>query len=399
MFEPRPSVCVDSCLDLKPFACCFEAWLDIPRSPLFFFELLHCSVDRTSLDERYKDGEGELCPDSFFFHLKRFDVDDSVRLCNELLALSFQGLVESGWKAPVEVFVAVDYTNVETWAEKDVFVHKKLGKKEKGASRVHRYATIALVYPGFRFTLAVVPVKNTDPGWDVVRRLLRFAQELVRVDCVLLDREFYDTEVYQMIELLGLEYIGHVRRSKRMNRYYYESLQTGERSSSYMVNAALPKRYEIELYFKEGDEGDDYDFMVLTSNRLVSPFEVDLLFEAYGTRWNIENTYSEANQFKAKTNTVQHAYRVILFALSHLIANLPSDHEKTGRTIQIQPVEHEKDDKTPAKRRQRTGQNIPAPHHQLPIANRSPSPSHVKPSKKSRPLCKNQTDLTPPDTS
>jgi IS4 transposase len=238
------------------------------------------------------------------------------------LALSFQGLVESGWKAPEEVFVAVDYTNVETWAAKDVFVHKKLGKKEEGSSRVHRYATIALVYPGFRFTLAVVPVKNTDPGWDVVRRLLRLAQNLVRVDCVLMDREFYDTEVYQMIELLGLEYIGHVRRSKRMTRSYYESLHLGERSSSYMVNAALPKRYEIELYFKEGDDEDDYDFMVLTSNRLVSPLEVDLLFEAYGTRWNIENTFSEANQFRAKTNTVQHAYRLILFALSHLIANL-----------------------------------------------------------------------------
>jgi hypothetical protein len=239
-----------------------------------------------------------------------------------LLGLSFQGLLQSGWKAPVEVFVAIDYTNVETWAEKDVFVHKKLGKKEEGSSRVHRFATIALVYPGFRFTLALVPVRNTDPGWDVVRRLLRLVQNLVPVDCVLLDREFYDTEVYQIIELLSLEYIGHVRRSKRMTRYYYESLQTGERSSSYLVNAALSKRYEIELYFKEGEEGDDYDFMVLTSNRLVSPFEVDLLFEAYGTRWNIENTYSEANQFKAKTNTVQHAYRLILFALSHLIANL-----------------------------------------------------------------------------
>lgn len=322
MYMPKPPVCIDSGLDLKPFACLFEARLDIPRSPLFFYELLHCSADRTSLDERYKDGEGQLCPDSFFYHLKRYDVEDAIRMCNELLAMSFRSLVESGWKTPGEVFVAVDYTNVETWAEKDVYVHKKLGKKEEGASRVHRFATIALVTLGFRFTLAVVPVKNTDPGWDVVRRLLRLARNHVSVDCVLLDREFYDTEVYKMIELLGLEYIGHVRRSKRMCGCYLESLQTGERSADYMVNAALPKRYEIELYFKEGDQDDDCDFMVLTSNRLVSPLEVDLLFEVYETRWGIENTYCEAKQFKAKTNTVQHAYRLILFALSHLLANL-----------------------------------------------------------------------------
>lgn len=243
-------------------------------------------------------------------------------MCNELISLSFRCLVHSGWKPPAEVFVAVDYTNVETWAEKDVFVHKKLGKKEWGACRVHRFATIALVYPGFRFTLAVVPVKNIDPGWDVVRRLLRLAREVVQVDCVLLDREFYDTEVYQMIDLLGLEYIGHVRRGKTMTRCYYEALLQGEQSSNYTVNAALPKRYEIELYFKEGEEDDDYDFMILTSNRLVSPLEVDLLFEAYDARWGIENTFSEANQFRAKTNTVQHSYRLILFALSHVLANL-----------------------------------------------------------------------------
>jgi hypothetical protein len=249
-------------------------------------------------------------------------VEDAARLCNEQLSLSFQCLVQSGWKPPAEVFVAVDYTNVETWTVKNEFVHKKLGKKEWGACRVHRYATIALVYPGFRFTLAVVPVKNTDPGWDVVRRLLRLAREIVQIDCVLLDREFYDTEVYQMIELLGLEYIGHVRRGKTMTRCYYEALQQGEQSASYMVNAALPKRYEIELYFKEGEEDDDYDFMVLTSNRLVSPLEVDLLFEAYDARWGIENTFSEANQFRAKTNTVQHAYRLILFTLSLVLTNL-----------------------------------------------------------------------------
>lgn len=322
MFEPRPSVCVDSCLDLKPFACCFGGRLDFPRSPLFFFELLRCGVDNTSLDERYKDGDGTLCPDSFFYHLKQYTVEDASRMCNELLALSFQSLVRSGWKTPDEVFVAVDYTNVETWAEKDVFVHKKLGKKEWGSSRVHRFATVALVSSGFRFTLAIIPVKNTDPGWDVVRQLLRLATGLVRVDCVLLDREFYDTEVYQIVELLGLEYIGHVRRSKRTARYYYEALQTGEREASYMVNSALPKRYEIELYFKDGEEWNDYDFMVLTSNRLVSPIEVDLLFEAYESRWNIENTYCEAKQFRARTNTVQHAYRLILFVLSHLVANL-----------------------------------------------------------------------------
>jgi IS4 transposase len=167
-----------------------------------------------------------------------------------------------------------------------------------------------------------VPVRNDDPGWDVVRRLLLLARRLVRIDGVLLDREFYDSEVYGMIEDMGLEFIGHVRKSKGMGRLYYEAIQMGERNASYMINAALSKKYEIELYFKDGDEEDDYDYMVLTSNKLVEPLDIDLLFDAYASRWNIENTYCEALQFKARTNTVQHAYRLILFVLSHLIANL-----------------------------------------------------------------------------
>lgn len=322
MFKPEPPICLDSCLDLKPFACHFEARLDIPRSPLYFFEMLQCSVETTSMDEYYKDGPGELCPDAFFHHIQKYDVDDATRVCNELLGMSFDCLLRSGWTLPSQVFIAIDYTNVETWAVKDVYVHKRLGKKETGSSRVHRYATAALVCSGFRFTLAIVPVRNTDPAWDVVRRLLLLVRRMVPVDAVLLDREFYDTDVYRLIEDMGLGYIGHVRKSKRMGRLYYEAVQEGERNASYRVNAALSKKYEIELYFKDGEEDDDYDYMILTSNKLVGPLDIDLLFEAYKARWNIENTYCEAKQFRARTNTTQHAYRLLLFALSHLIANL-----------------------------------------------------------------------------
>lgn len=322
MFKPVPPSRVDSCLDLKPFACLFEAWLDFPRSGLYFFEMLSCSVDQNSLDGRYNDGEGELCPDAFFHHMMKYSVDDACGACNMLLALSYDRLLRSGWKPPEVVYVAIDFNNVETWSVKDVFVHKRLGKKEKGSSRVYRYASIALVCRGFRYTLAIVPCKNTDPSWDVVRRLLLLAKQVVHVDCVLLDREFYDTEVYQMIMDMDMEYIGHVRKSKALKRAYFQSLLEGERTASYKMNYANPKRLEIEVYFKEGEEDDYYDFMVVTSNKPVAPFEIDLLFEAYETRWNIENTYCEAKQFKARTNTTQHAYRLILYSLSHLLANL-----------------------------------------------------------------------------
>jgi hypothetical protein len=286
--------------------------------------MLYCSVEEISLDGRYNDGDGELCPDQFFRHLGEFSVDDALRVCNELLAMSFDCLLRSGWKVPNKVYVAIDFNNVETWSVKDVYVHKRLGKKEVGSSRVYRNASVALVAAGFRFTLAIVPVKNTDPGWDVVRRLLLLAKRVVDIDCVLLDREFYDSEVYRMIDDMGLEYIGHVRKSNNLKRAYLESLQMGERNASYKINHGQYKQMGIELYFKDGDGEDeeDYDYMVVTSNRLVTPFEIDLLFEAYEARWNIENTYCEAKQFKARTNTTQHAYRLVLYTLSHLISNL-----------------------------------------------------------------------------
>ena len=40
MFEPKPPVHFDSCIDLKLFACLFEARLEFPRSPEYFFEML-----------------------------------------------------------------------------------------------------------------------------------------------------------------------------------------------------------------------------------------------------------------------------------------------------------------------------------------------------------------------
>lgn len=323
MLSPIPPDYVDSCLDLKPFACCFKDRLDFPRSSMYFFELLSCCLDNLSLEARYSHGEGDLAPDAFFYHLKEYDMLETVRVCNELLKLSFDCLKNTGWKEEESgVYVAVDFSNEMTWACKDVYVHKKLGKKETGSSRVHRYATVALVSRGFRFTLGVVPVKNTDPSWDVVRRLLLIAKDLVCVDLVLLDREFYDSDVFDVIESMGLEYVVHVRKSKGMKRAYIDSLLLGEREMTYTMNKALAVRKEINVYFKEACDEDDYDYMVITSNKMVTPFEIDMLFEAYETRWNIENTYKECKDFKAKTNTTQHTYRLILYMLRHLLVNL-----------------------------------------------------------------------------
>ena len=72
-------------------------------------------------------------------------------------------------------------------------------------------------------------------------------------------------------------------------------------------------------YFYEYRTGDYAGFI---TNREMNTDTAEKLLELYERRWNIENGFKEAKDFLIKTTSKNHAYRLLLYAISHLIANL-----------------------------------------------------------------------------
>lgn len=301
---------------LNAFVREFARWFDFPRAELYFKNLCDCSKRMTSLESCYRD-HGGLCPDSFLRHFSGYDFELVVHVCNVLLAMSFSLLKTVGWNSK-SVYAAIDYNEVEYWGEMSEWVHKVLGKKIKGSSRVLRYATLAIVSRNFKFTIACLPVKRGEGHDLVVGRLLDLAA-YAGIDTILLDRGFYNAGVIKAIQHRRMGYILIAKKSKKLKKLYMESRKTGRWDWLYEMNKGFKNHRQVHLYMKEDPR---HEYMGVISNRPVSPADMDMLFQAYRKRWNIENSYKERKQFHVKTSSKNPAYRYLAYCVSLLIVNL-----------------------------------------------------------------------------
>ena len=87
------------------------------------------------------------------------------------------------------VVVAIDFTNIGWYGEELPFIVR--GKTKNGTDCFIRFATAGIVEDGKRFTLKVLPVTLLSCNEKVVKELIDFAQKLVSIRVLVLDRGFY----------------------------------------------------------------------------------------------------------------------------------------------------------------------------------------------------------------
>jgi hypothetical protein len=256
--------------------------------------------------------DGGLAPDSLFMHLGKYSVDEVTVACNRVLNESFTRFKNENRIR--HVTVAIDINESEYWGKKDEYVFYKRGKTKN--SHYLRYATISLVDTKIKCTIAVLPLKKGDDNLDVVKELLDQARRLVKVDYVLLDRGFYDYRIMKMIEGMNSWYIIPFRRTQAIKKLI------GGREKCrvlYTLNRVHSYRYMTHLYLKKDDSAEGYSGVV--SNKHVKEGMIDWILEYYMKRWNIENSYKEINHYRIKTSSPKKQYRLLLYALAHLLVN------------------------------------------------------------------------------
>ncbi len=122
------------------------------------------------------------------------------------------------------VMLAIDFTDMEWYGEELPFIVKS--KSKNGTNKFIRFATIAVVEDGKRFTLKVLPVTPLSITEKVVKELIEFAQELVDIKVVLFDRGFYTNKVVETVKKLEEQFIMPVpKRGKvkhKMMEAYFE---------------------------------------------------------------------------------------------------------------------------------------------------------------------------------
>jgi hypothetical protein len=285
---------------------------------MFFALLVECALRCLSM-------EG-MCnmkfesSDRLFYYMKGKTLKESAVYCNMLLERAFKILLKSRWHWR-RVYLAIDFNDVEYQGDDPGMVHDAM--KVKGIQYQHvkvlRYATIAIVAPRFKFTLAVMPVGKEDAPEVVVARLLAQAPSKLRVKAVLMDKGFYNASVFKTIEGRNMDYLVPAKKVEALKLTYRIAEVTEKWHWNHVMNQDRENEHTVTVYLKEMGMND---YVGMVTNRDMAGMDAEKLFRDYRLRWNIENSYKEAQNFRARTNSRNHAYRILIYALSHLLVNL-----------------------------------------------------------------------------
>jgi len=257
--------------------------------------------------------------DRFFFYLGRVGVEHLTLVSNFLLRRAFK-LWWMDRKNHRSVFLAIDKTDLAFDGKVSEYMHytvKKRGMKLNKVSVV-RYATICLVLHGFRLTLAITPVKKKEKLETVVERLVAMIPPELRVRAVLMDKEFYQAKALQTLDGHGLKYVVPVKQYPEMDLNYHIAELTDVWRFKYTINRDKTDCYTVNVYLQ--DEGLLY--VGFASNLDMESRDFFTLVQAYRRRWNQEIGYKECQDFRVKTRTRNHGYRVLSYTMSHIVAGL-----------------------------------------------------------------------------
>lgn len=314
-----PQIVDLSSVCLNGFASLFSRVFDFSRDREYFLLLVECAQLNLSLEALCN--LKLLSPDRLFFYVNQKSVDEMLGYTNRALQHCLALLRANGKKlSPHGFLVAIDLTDLEYFGEVDEYVHnyvKRMGKVFKQI-RVRRYVTLSIVAPRFKLTLAILPVKQDDRLGDLVDRLLACVKG-IRIRCVILDKGFYNVSVLDRIDSHGLCYLLPIVKKKDADLLYWLSCLTDHWRWTYTMAAAKPWKKQVTMYFHEHTVGDYIGF---ATNRDMKTDTAERLIALYMQRWNIENGYKEAEDYLVKTSSKNHAYRLLLYVISHLLVNL-----------------------------------------------------------------------------
>ena len=199
------------------------------------------------------------------------------------------------------------------------------GQRKAGTRRFFVYATAVIVEKGRRYTLALTAPESNRP-LEALRPLLdQIAATGIGVRMLLLDKGFYATEVFQLLQARRLPHIvavphrrPHFRRLFHTRDAITYTLRTRHRGGEprqavnlHLVRVTIPNRdgsVTEQVYAHHGlrPRGD----LGAVCRRL------------YKSRFGIETSYRQLNQAKARTTSRDRRWRLLLVGLSLLFRQL-----------------------------------------------------------------------------
>ena len=214
------------------------------------------------------------------------------------------------------------------------------GQKKAGTRDSHAYATADVLYRGYRWTVALLPVSHADPWDHVVREALRQVRRAgVRVRYALLDRGFYSVAVVRYLQAARtpfvLPVIGRGRPADHPagpsgTRAFFARRRSGW--DEYTLTDRAGRRATVGIcvcyrtppgrlrWHRAGRPRRPRAWVYAVWG--LRPTRVAWIVQAYRARYGIEATYRQLHQARVRTSTRSPLLRLLFVGLAVLLRNL-----------------------------------------------------------------------------
>jgi len=289
--------------------------------------LIHIGITRDFAENgswTYKELRGIQNPDAdtLLYHLKNYtDTKELHRM--------FTTLFEIVWEMARKINlldirkhydVAIDFTEWYFYGDRDSPM--VVGKEpDRGTTKCYKFATINIAEAGKRFTLLALPVGSFDTKEDILRKLLNYTLERIKIRRLYVDRGFYDSNAIKVFNNLHLKYLMPATRIPTV-RDIMEITTPPTIVTDFIMKDVKFNLVIVEEELKDGT----LEKRAFATNEVYNENDVNLaerLFDLYGKRWGIETSYRvKKHSYLPKTTSKNYLIRLFYFMFSVLLYNL-----------------------------------------------------------------------------
>jgi putative transposase len=254
--------------------------------------------------------------DTLLYHLKNYEDISQIK---RMFITMFEMIWESARKAnhfPRTVDCSIDYTSWHFYGDKNAPMITEM-KTDRGTTHCYKFATINISENNQRFTLLAIPVGPFDKKEEILKTLLDYAKQRVKIRRLYVDRGFFDSYSIALFKRYQIKFLMPCTANERIKKVLeivptptvikdYEMKNTLFNVVVVTDEYGIRRAFATNIDFNENDVG-------LTER----------LFYLYGKRWSIETSYRvKKHSFRPKTTSKNYFIRLFYFLFSTLLYNL-----------------------------------------------------------------------------
>ncbi|MEE8402090.1 MAG: ISH3 family transposase [Candidatus Hydrothermarchaeaceae archaeon] len=284
------------------------------------YHILSACISQTSISQVSEFNDEAPSEGAIRSRLEGLDLEEVQRKINVMLKKRIiRTLPRNSLKFAID-FNEIPFYGTET-AEGDT----RKSRAKKGTTRFFVYATIYVILRNKRYTLAVKYVRKGEKLTDVIDFLLEEAKDMgLRIQCLFLDREFYNIDVINHLKDEEVPFIvpcvrrgrsGGIRKlfvGKKSYSTEY-TMRSGGKEATFPAHVVV--KYSKGKYKRRGAKYFAYAVYGMD-------ISVNRTFNEYRKRFGIESSYKLKNLALPRTSTKNPMLRLLYVGLAFLLVNV-----------------------------------------------------------------------------